>query len=244
MTELQGANLSGAELQGANLSGAHLQGANLWRVQLQGADLGWAELQGANLREAHLQGADLGGAQLQGANLREVALQGANLEGAELQGAMLDKTGIEGIQNPGKAAVFSDLNNKADMFDTTNIDSNPEVTWANLEAIAKDIQDDTSRKDYKARIKQAKDHPTFDAEKAWIANNSPKDVQHVLKDICEAENKGDLPSWLAAVQGIWKNYYTSENPVLTYINTTLCTLPACKDLRDGIVGLDCSTATK
>jgi uncharacterized protein YjbI with pentapeptide repeats len=109
--QLQGAKLRGAQLQGAKLTGALLQGVDLRSAQLQGvdfhfallqgADLGGAELQGADLTEADLQGASLVIAQLQGADLGSALLQGADLSGAELQGADLGVTKVKGLENLG-----------------------------------------------------------------------------------------------------------------------------------------------
>jgi uncharacterized protein YjbI with pentapeptide repeats len=94
--QLQGANLMGAWLQGANLMGAELQGANLVSANLQCADLSAAQLQGANLAGARLQGAKLAGVRLQGANLEYARLQAAELQVAQLQGANLEYAQIGG----------------------------------------------------------------------------------------------------------------------------------------------------
>jgi uncharacterized protein YjbI with pentapeptide repeats len=104
-------NLQYANLQGADLGSANLQGANLADANLQGADLGSANLQGADLRNANLQNANLGtslldslfeakgakgGANLQNANLEGVNLQGADLRNANLQGANLGTPSFPG----------------------------------------------------------------------------------------------------------------------------------------------------
>ena len=96
VTNLQGADLRGAQLQGADLRGAPLQGAFLQFAQLQGADLRGAPLQGAGWAGAQLQRANLAGAPLQGANLRGAPLQGADLRGAPLQGAFLWGAPLQG----------------------------------------------------------------------------------------------------------------------------------------------------
>jgi len=247
---LQGADLSEAQLQGVYLSEAQLQGADLKSAQLQGADLSWAQLQGAYLKVAQLQGADLSEAQLQGADLSWAQLQGANLSEAELQGAIFYLTSIEGTLVSDSPDVFSYSDKKTDMFDITKIDSNS-AAWSELNAIAKEITNDERREAYKARIKKAKEAPSYDAEKAWIANNSPKIVHDVLSRICMSQDESYQPSRLSAAQGIHDNYnhLTSDNQfkptpeykeLLTNIDTTLCS-DACKDLRDGIEGLDCKT---
>ena len=95
-TNLQGANLGGAQLQAANLMGAQLQGANLAGAQLKTANLTRAQLQGANLAGAQLQSTSLMGAQLQGAHLPEAQLQRAALAGAQLQKALLPFAQLQG----------------------------------------------------------------------------------------------------------------------------------------------------
>jgi uncharacterized protein YjbI with pentapeptide repeats len=94
--QLQGADLQYAQLQGARLWVAQLQGARLWTAQLQGADLKVAKLQDASLWGAELQGADLSNAELQGAYLQYANFQGASLRGAELQDADLQHAELQG----------------------------------------------------------------------------------------------------------------------------------------------------
>src|SRR5262249_18033436 len=94
-TEPNHLNLARTDLQGADLVGAQLQGANLEEAQLQGAKLGKAQLAGANLAGAQLQGADLGQAQLLRTILFKAQLQGAFLNEArvtvqQLRGAVID----------------------------------------------------------------------------------------------------------------------------------------------------------
>jgi len=74
----------------SNLEGADLRGANLDDVNLTGADLRGANLQGASLDDADLTGVDL-----RGANLEDASLRGADLEDANLQGANLHWTDFE-----------------------------------------------------------------------------------------------------------------------------------------------------
>ncbi len=253
----------------AQFNNAQLQGANLIGAQLQGAYLYSAQLQGANLGSTQLQGADLGGAQLQGANLSRAQLQGANLLDAKLEGAIFNNlTRIVGIQHPSKENVFnisSFLNDTTrGIFDKTEIYSN---TSANLIAIAKEIPnkehfwDEGLRDNYIANIKQAKPHPSFNAEKYWA--HTPTIAAKTLIMICNAENNfygtGFLKdtSRLAAAQGIYNNYAIMGIPfnpmfegthkvkdLIKDIDKTLCTHESCKDLRDGIKGLDCKTVTK
>jgi uncharacterized protein YjbI with pentapeptide repeats len=100
LLDLRRTNLQGAELQGANLEEVHLFGTNLEKAyltgaHLQGANLIRANLQGADLEEAHLEKAKLALANLQGADLTSAHLQGAMLWGADLRGA--DLSGADGI---------------------------------------------------------------------------------------------------------------------------------------------------
>ena len=121
-SDLQGADLSGAQLQGAVLSGAKLKGAILDTAQLQGAQLILTQLQGASLSMAKLQGADLFFAKLQGANLSMAELQGANLNVAELSGADLYGAQLQGanlaaaqLQGANLSNIGSDPNSEDDL---------------------------------------------------------------------------------------------------------------------------------
>jgi len=67
-----------------------LQRADLRGADLQRADLRCSDLRGADLQRADLRDADLQGAYLQRADLRYADLQGAYLQRADLQGADLD----------------------------------------------------------------------------------------------------------------------------------------------------------
>lgn len=70
----------------SNLSGADLSGADLRRAGLSGADLSGANLNGANLMNANLTGVNFEYANLTGANLRGARLDRANLRTANLTG--------------------------------------------------------------------------------------------------------------------------------------------------------------
>jgi Bacterial Ig-like domain (group 3)/Pentapeptide repeats (8 copies) len=89
ISNLRGANLSGADLKNINLSGANLYAANLSEANLNYANLSTANLQDSNLSEASLLGADLKEGNLQGSNLQGVNLQNADLTGANLQNVNL-----------------------------------------------------------------------------------------------------------------------------------------------------------
>jgi uncharacterized protein YjbI with pentapeptide repeats len=98
--DLSGANLARIDLRDAYLAGAHLEGANL-----EGTDLSGAFLKGANLSDANLAGADLSNAEelwergtymwKRGAGLSHADLSGANLKGTDLSRANL--SGAKGI---------------------------------------------------------------------------------------------------------------------------------------------------
>ena len=114
LTQLVGANLSGAKLVGANLSGANLKfaslsGANLSLASLNGADLVGAKLVGANLSGASLDFAKLVGANLVRANLSGANLVGANLSGAKLVGANLSGANLQFADLSGANLQFADL---------------------------------------------------------------------------------------------------------------------------------------
>jgi type II secretory pathway pseudopilin PulG len=86
--DLRGANVSGTYLHGANLRGTDLRGAMLV-AHLQGADLSYTYLNGADISEANLIRTDLSGADLSGADLGGTRLHGADLGGARLHSANL-----------------------------------------------------------------------------------------------------------------------------------------------------------
>ena len=114
--DLTGANLTGADLTGANLTGADLTGANLTGADLTGANLTGADLTGANLTGADLTGANLTGTdlscyiigslnnyitietKLERAQLIDAKLIGTNLAGAELKKASLQRSLLIGTQ--------------------------------------------------------------------------------------------------------------------------------------------------
>ena len=112
---LEGANLQQANLSGANFSGANLEGANLDRHNLSGVNL-----RGANLRKARLRDADLNGTDLRGVDLRQVDFWGANLRGSKID----DTTQLEAKWR----LVWEIVNNGAVGRDLRRAD----LSWANL----------------------------------------------------------------------------------------------------------------
>jgi uncharacterized protein YjbI with pentapeptide repeats len=103
MASMRHTNLRGAILERLELTGANFSHANLSGARLSGSDLTYARLDGATLQNAHLEGALLDHASLRGAILTDAEALGAsflnsNLEGAQLTGANLS------------AATFLDAN--------------------------------------------------------------------------------------------------------------------------------------
>ncbi|MEO1078529.1 MAG: pentapeptide repeat-containing protein [Pseudomonadota bacterium] len=99
--DLHQANLSEADMNGANLSAANLieadlDGANLSEASLNGAYLMEASLSVARLSEANLRRADLSSADLSGADLSGADLYEAGLIGADLRGADLTGASLIG----------------------------------------------------------------------------------------------------------------------------------------------------
>ncbi len=92
---MEKAYLAMTQLQGAELSGAQLEGAVLREARLEEADLSGARLGGANLGYARLEEADLSGAQL----------ERTNLWGARLDGAVLDEAIFASPQGIGPRLV-------------------------------------------------------------------------------------------------------------------------------------------
>ncbi|NEO30865.1 MAG: protein kinase [Symploca sp. SIO3C6] len=138
--ELEGANLKGinlenADLEGANLGDAYMKGANLNGAYLYDADLDGTYLYGANLVGADLTISNLGGAYLKRSDLENAKLYGsylggadlgmANLEGADFEGAYLGKANLGGAYLGG--ANFRDVNLKGANLANANLEG------ANLE---------------------------------------------------------------------------------------------------------------
>jgi uncharacterized protein YjbI with pentapeptide repeats len=241
---LQGAILGSAQLQGANLDWALLQGAYLRQTQLQGANLHNARLLGAYLRQAQLQGADLSWVDLQGADLVLADLQGADLRLADLKGALIYKTGIVGVLKITSEllAVFN-LGEQDAMFD----ESAPK--WEALETQAKEIQNTDMRDEYLKRIKFAKEHPSVDAKKWWV-HNPAAIADQALPGVCK-DRLESTSAFRSSINNAYSNFkgirykgivQTPEYPVLIKdIDTKLCTLEECKEVRDKIKDLDCKT---
>ncbi|MDJ0677795.1 MAG: pentapeptide repeat-containing protein [Calothrix sp. MO_167.B42] len=91
-------NLSNSNLERADLSGANLPGINLQESNLQNANLAGANLEGANLTRANLKGANLSRANLKGAILKQSNLNNSNLYGANFEHADFSKASLEGIR--------------------------------------------------------------------------------------------------------------------------------------------------
>jgi hypothetical protein len=180
-------------------------------------------------------------AQLQGADLMNAELQGADLMNAELQGAIIGQTRILAVLNPPGTHVFG----IEPMFDKTA------PNWDELEVMAETISI-SRREDYHRRIQQAKKLLTQNAKSAW-EHNPEVIAKEAFTKVCIGEPNPSYgqASRLAAAQGFRRSYQvlpkrhfdfepTPEyQTLLLDIDRTLCTLPECADLRDGIDGLDC-----
>ncbi|HTZ86824.1 MAG TPA: pentapeptide repeat-containing protein [Solirubrobacteraceae bacterium] len=110
MTDLDWANLEGANFQGSFIAVAQFDGANLSHANFShttpglepstdaSTNFNYANLEGINLEGADLRGSQFLDANLRGANLRNTNLDYANLDGARLDGANLEGAYMEGTQ--------------------------------------------------------------------------------------------------------------------------------------------------
>jgi hypothetical protein len=108
VTDLRGADLSGANLVGADLRVADLSKAYLVRANLSGADLRGAFITTANLVQANLSGADLRGAYLYHTLLVETDLTGADLTGCRIYGISAWRPKLEGAKQQSLVITFDD----------------------------------------------------------------------------------------------------------------------------------------
>ena len=245
--QMQGAYFSDAQMQGAFLSYAQMQGANFIEAQMQGADFYSANMQGAKLNLAQMQGADLHHAQLQGADLRDAQMQGTDLQDALIQGTILSSTSIQGVLLDTEMPVYG--KDSAALFEDGVID------WAEIEKKADAIPDSSTRQYYLKLIKQAQQPNQINQAQQKIHYEPKAIANSALSAICNSKDGFDhiLPreTRLASAQAFRKSYINigesfKKNPdypkILLDINYQLCTLNECKDLRDGIEGLDCQKA--
>ena len=265
---LQGADLSDAQMEMADLKEAQLQVANLNGAQMQSAEFQWAQMQGANLEEAKMERADLNHVQMQGVDLSMVVMTGANLDNAQMQGAILDWTQmliIDLNKAQMQGAILSSAFMQGALLDTdipvygknsTELfaDRDRVIDWAEIEERANLLLISTKIQDYLNRIKQVKKSNqislAFDKlhyEPRAIANSA-------LSAICNSEvflNIQRKETLLASAQAFRNSYINmvedlKQNPdypkILLDIDYQLCTLDVCKDIRDGIEGLDCKKA--
>lgn len=91
-TDLQEANIRGANFARGDLSGSNLSRADGRRAKFFSTIIRQAVFDNANLAEADFTKADLSGTSLKQANLRAARLFRANLRDADLTGAILDRT--------------------------------------------------------------------------------------------------------------------------------------------------------
>lgn len=106
---LERANLVGADLQDANLSGANLEFANFSSVRCNGANLQEVQAQGVALRSAHLVESRLQGANFVNADLQEARFQGANLLRVNFHDADLMQADLRGADLSGVVFLLADL---------------------------------------------------------------------------------------------------------------------------------------
>jgi hypothetical protein len=217
---------------------------------LRFAKLQQQNLQKAQFKQLHLQGADMYMTQLQGAKLIGAQLQGASLVEAQLQGAFFYYTMTAGVQHPGEASVFNLFSlafETSPLIDKTKMQSK---YWVDLLEKAGNISDVEARRDYRERITWAKQHPSY-PEKIWREDNSPALVQETLVGICQLQKEQSSRLW--AARNFRDNFINQFKTVETLLNnseyknllktldTSLCTLNACKDLSADIEeGLDCT----
>ena len=89
--------LEGANLAGANFEGVNLQGANFNRANLEGANFANTELEDVFLNYANLKGANLQNAKIVSGELLYVDLRGADLRGADFIHSYLNFANLEGV---------------------------------------------------------------------------------------------------------------------------------------------------
>ena len=266
---LQGADLSHAQMQGADLSLAHMQEADLVDVQMQGADLSLAQMQGADLLEAQMQGANCPFAQMQGANLRkaqiqgayliDVWIQGAYLGDAQIQGADLTLTQMQGVILDSTSMQGAFLHNEIPVYGgyPMKLFGNTVTDWALIEKLADQIPNSLRREIYLDRIKQAQQPKQINQAQQNLHYEPRAIANSALSEICKTKYilKGILPkeNYLTSAQAFRNGYIDiderfKQNPdypkIVLDIDYQLCTLDECKDLRNGIEGLDCQKASQ
>ena len=269
---LQGANLSGAQMQGAGLSGAQMQGAYFNEAQMQGADLKLAQMQGAYFFHAQMQESDLNWAQMQGAVLTFAQMQGAFFYKAQMQGANFIWTQMQGayfIDAQMQGVILSDTSVQGALLDTemtempvygkdsAKLFKDGATDWAEIEKVADSIPNSSLRQDYLNRIRQAQKPDQIKKAEQYLTYKPKAIANSALSAICNSKNLVDeiLPkeTRITSAQAFRKSYinmneYFKKNPdypnILLDIDFQLCTLDVCKDIRDGIEGLDCQKATQ
>lgn len=245
--QLQGANLKKTNLRGANLVGSQLQNAILKNAQMQYANLLNANLTDANLTESQLQGANLEMADLKKANLIRSQIQGANLTGADFSSADLTYSQMQGAEFSGTKMIGTNLYRSK--MDGAIIHSKLTETMglpvASVFGYFRNNEQD----------------PQFSSEES-----QSETVGYALGAICshqslyEAYDTFLLSNRLVSAQAfrnrfinlgkqkdIFENYYWLMNnlpSIISEIDSKLCTLPECADIKDNIEGLDCKPFEK
>ena len=256
LAQIQGANFMGAQMQGADLRFAQMQGADLSSAQMQGAYLGHAQMQGAYLRDAKMQGANLRDVKLQGAVLRDVQMQGAVLRDVQMQGAVLRDAQMQGVILSDTSVQGALLDSETPVYGENSIVlfNNRVSYWAEIEKMAEDIPYSSMRQQYLQQIKQAQQPNQINQAQQKLRYEPKTIANSALSAICNSKDALDdiqpKETRLASAQAFRNSYsnlreekYNPDYPnILLDIDYQLCTLDKCKDLRDGIEGLDCQKA--
>jgi uncharacterized protein YjbI with pentapeptide repeats len=267
-TLLQGADLSGsklqaaklfrAELQGANLSYASLQAAALDQAQMQGTDLTKTNMQGTSLPGAKMQGAYLNGTEMQAAFMNFADMQGAHLRDAHLQGASLVNTNMDGIiledTDPEQKISASDHSRPGFfIISIAGIYSDP---WDEIEKYGDSIGVKFLREQHKTRIREAEKGKHTNKTLGQLTYHAPQEIAHAtIGGLCSIDSYKHIfyekNDGISAIRYFRLSYQklkqSIEEPstereykkLLIDIDSKICTLPECANIRDVIEGLDC-----
>ena len=261
--KLQSAHFDYAELQGAKLDSASLHSANLTQAQLQGADLTNTKMQGASLAGAKMQGAYLNGTEMQAAFMDFADMQGAHLRDAHLQGANLVNTNMDGViledTDPEQRICASD--NSRPGFFIISLSGIYSVDWDNIEKYGDGIGFKFLRERYKTRIREAKKEKHTNKTLGQLTYHAPHEIaQATIGGLCSIDSykhvfyeKNDGISAIRYFRLSYQKLKQSiEDPstekeykkLLIDIDSKICTLSECTDIRDKIDGLDCKPFLK
>jgi uncharacterized protein YjbI with pentapeptide repeats len=128
-----GARFNETQMQGADLEGAQMRGADFFKAQMQGADLKGAKMQGAEFKMAAMLGADFRKAQMQGVQFILANMQGADFREAQMQEANFSTAGMKGADFRKAQMQGADLYRAE--FDTTTALTAADLTMAAVKAV-------------------------------------------------------------------------------------------------------------